>query len=106
MFETSFATYVDLVYGDESLTKEQKSARLELAYNKVDDTVLTKRLTDLKTYVARNDISLTNKIIAQNAIVSIKRADYIIDKVNESAELEVSKEAYETAIAEYNALVK
>ena len=105
LFETSFATYVELIYSDEALTKEQKSDRFELAYNRVD-TDLSKRLADLNAYVSRKDISLANKIIAQNAIVSIKKADYIIDKVNESAEVEASKAAYETALAEYSNLVK
>lgn len=105
LFETSFATYVELIYSDEALTKEQKSDRFELAYNRVD-TDLSKRLADLNAYVSRKDISLANKIIAQNAIVSIKKADYIIDKVNESAEVESSKAAYEAALAEYSNLVK
>lgn len=104
LFDTAFLTYVELIYNDESLTDDDKKQRLEVVYGSVD-VLLTNRLKDLKEYIKGN-LTLVDKIIAQNAIVNIRKADYLIDKVNESLEEESSKEAYELALSEYNNLIK
>ena len=104
LFDSSFTTYVELVYNDAMLTEVEKQEVLEIVYNSVD-TVLTAKLSKLKTYVGETDY-LAGKIIAQNTIVNIRKADYLIDKINISADEENSKTAYETELAVYNDLIK
>ena len=104
LFDNTFIVYVELIKNDESLTVEQKQQKLEAVYNMVD-TSLSNRLLKLKTYVD-SDVSLANKIIAQNAIVNIKKADYLIDVINESEDSESSKASYENALLVYNNMIK
>ena len=104
LFDSSFTTYVELVYNDENLTEAEKQEKLELVYNLVD-TSLTAKLSKLKDYVDETD-SVAGKIIAQNTIANIRKADYLIDKINKSADEENSKTAYETELAAYNELIK
>lgn len=104
LFDSSFTTYVELIYNDESLTEAEKQEKLELVYNLVD-TSLTAKLSKLKDYVDETD-SVAGKIIAQNTIANIRKADYLIDKINKSADEENSKTAYETELAAYNELIK
>lgn len=105
LFDNAFITYVEIVNSDNGLSKEVKQEKLELIYSVVD-TYLTDRFNAIKDYLKRDDISEYQRIVAQNALVNIRKADYIIDTVNESAEVEISKEAYETALQEYNNLIK
>lgn len=102
MFDTSFVTYVELVRNDNDLTAQEKKSKIEMVY---DDTALKKRLSNLQDYI-EGDILLENRIIAQNSIMNIRRAVYMIDLLNESSEVESSKTAYESALAVYNDLVK
>lgn len=105
LFDSAFATYVDLVNNDETLTMEQKIKKIEMLFSS-SDVALTKRLNALNEYTKKSDITLANKIIAQNAIVNIRRAVYTIEKLNNSENLEVSKTNFEQALKVYNELIK
>ena len=105
LFDSAFSTYVELINNDSTLTKEKKRERIERVYNVVD-VLLTERLNKLQDYIDREDISLANKIIAQNCILNIRKADYLVDIINESADIETSKTSYEVELQKYNNLIK
>ena len=106
LFDGSFVSYVELVYNNNDLTKETKQEKFEnlYIYNGIDG-LLSSKLTKLKTYVEETT-SKEGKIIAQNTIMNIRKADYMIDVINESEELEISEAAYKAELAAYNELIK
>lgn len=101
LFENSFVTYIEFLNSDDSLTKEDKINKINLVY---DDVALTQRLSDLIDFI-NSDITLEQEIVAQNSVVGILKAIYLIDVINEAPEVAVSKGEYQTALADYNDLI-
>lgn len=104
-FESSFLTYVELVYSDDSLSSEEKAGRVNTAYNAVDD-LLQQRLVYLNTFNSAVNITVKDQIISQHNIVNIRKAKYMIDVINESGNVGVSKLDYEKALKTYNQLIE
>ena len=104
-FETSFATYVELVYSDETISKEEKMNRVNTAYNAVDD-LLFQRLVFLGAFNTTTNIKVIEQIISQHTIVCIKKALYMIDLINSSGNASSSKLDYEKALSTYDLLIK
>ena len=104
-FETSFTTYVELVYNDESISKEEKQSRVNTAYNAVSD-LLSQKETFMSNYTFLADIMVKDQIIAQYTYANIKKARYIIELINESGNVNASKFEYENALKAYNILIE
>ncbi|MBQ4541895.1 MAG: hypothetical protein IJA23_03470 [Clostridia bacterium] len=104
-FESSFLTYVELVYSDDSLSSKEKADRVNTAYNAVDD-LLQQRLVYLNTFNSAVNITVKDQIISQHNIVNIRKAKYMIDVINESGNVGVSKLDYEKALKTYNQLIE
>lgn len=103
LFDSAFSTYVEIVNSDEDLSKEQKQEKVEMAFGAVD-VLVTERLSNLIDYI-NSDISVEQEIIAQNSIVNILKAVYMIDVINEVPEVAISKSEYQTALRDYNELI-
>lgn len=104
-FESSFLTYVELVYSDDSLSSEEKADRVNTAYNAVDD-LLQQRLVYLNTFNSAVNITVKEQIISQYNIVNIRKAKYMIEVINESGSVGASKLDYEKALKTYNQLIE
>ena len=105
IFETSFVTYVELVYNDVSLTREEKADRVNVAYNAVKD-LLSARETFMSNHYYYEGITVKNQIMGQHTLMNIKKARYMIDLINESGNVGVSKTAYENELKKYNKLIE
>lgn len=105
VFETSFATYVELVYNDESLTKEEKMSRVNTAYNAMSSLVQQK-IVMVGDFISARNITVQQQIISQYTLVNLKKAKYMIDLINESGNTGVSKLDYENALKTYNNLIQ
>lgn len=104
LFDSAYATYVEMVCADNNLTNSQKIEKLNLIKNICSDLVST-RLNNLQNF-KKGKITVAEAIIAQNTIVNINKANYLIEKENQSEDLELAKTAYEFSLEEYNALIK
>ncbi len=104
-FETSFATYVELVYNDASITKEEKMERVNTAYNALN-SLIQQRTVFLNEFNSAVNITVKEQIISQHTIVNIKKAIYIIDLINDSGNAGVSKLNYEKALKTYYNLIE
>lgn len=104
-FETSFATYVELVYNDSTITREEKVVRVNTAYSAVS-AMLQQKETFMGNYIYLEEELVINQIFAQHTAVSIKKAKYMIDLINESGNTGVSKLDYEKALNTYNKLIE
>ena len=104
VFETSFATYVELVYSDETISKEEKQSRINTAYSAVSD-MLQQKETFMGNYYYLADVVVKDQIMAQHTYVCIKKARYMIDVINESGNVGASKLDYEKALKTYNQLI-
>lgn len=103
-FETSFATYIDLIYNDASLSKAEKQQKVNMAYDSLE-TLVQSRLVFLTNFNSAVNISVKDNILSQHTIVELKKALYEIEIINESGSASSKKADYETALAEYNRLV-
>ncbi len=103
-FETSFLTYVELVYNDASLTKQEKADKVNAVHSALN-SLIQQRLVFLGGFNSAVDITVKDQIISQHTIVSIKKARYIIDLINESGNAGASKLDYEKALKTYNTML-
>lgn len=103
-FETSFATYVELVYNDATISKEEKVEKVNIAYNALKDLINQKEVF-LSNYIYLGDVLVKDKIISQYSYVNLKKARYLMDLINESGNAGISKTNYENAMKNYNNLL-
>ncbi|MBR3885835.1 MAG: hypothetical protein IKJ33_05215 [Clostridia bacterium] len=109
--EYSFATYVDLVCDDETLTDAQKREKLSFIINIVDTSgkthkeLLNKRIDDINNRLNIED-SEEGKISLQYALTRIYRARYCVyETLGNEAEMLSNKTAYETAKTKLNEMI-
>lgn len=103
-FETSFATYIDLIYNDSKLSKLEKQQKVNTAYDSLGTSVQN-RLVFLSNYNTAMNITVKDKILSQHTIVELKKALYEIEIINDSGSVSAKKADYETALNEYNSLI-
>lgn len=110
LFETSVATYVNIIYADNSLSSEAKIEKITDLLSvsngeKSIDQLIDDRLISLDEVLSRENLPVVSKILANFAVMNLRLAEFRIAEVKGEGVTE-AKTNYETAVSNYNNSIK
>lgn len=110
LFETSVATYVNIIYADSSLSSEAKIEKITDLLSvsneeKSIDQLIDDRLISLDEVRSRENLPVVSKILANFAVMNLRLAEYRIAEIKGEGVTE-AKTNYENAVSNYNNSIK
>lgn len=110
LFETSFTTYVNIIYADNSLSSEAKIEKVTDLLSvsngeKNIDQLIDERLINLDDVLGRENLPVVSKILAKFAVMNLRLAKYRIAEIKGEG-VDLAKTNYEIAVNNYNNSIK